>query len=68
MRLLKRILLFLSVGTVSIVLAGCYGIRSIRYDRSQPPFDETPETGAPVSELETAPASSTDGLPRRERG
>jgi len=56
MPLVKRLLLLAAVGTVSIVLAGCYGQPS-RY-RPAVPFPPPPDlgNGEPVADLETAPA------------
>ncbi|NQU26114.1 MAG: hypothetical protein HQ567_32915 [Candidatus Nealsonbacteria bacterium] len=53
----KRLLLLAAVGSVSIVIAGCYGQPS----RYQPavPFPPPPDAdnGEPIAGLETAPAS-----------
>ena len=57
MALVKRLLLLAAVGTVSIVLAGCYGV-SARY-RHLENFPPPPDmgNGEPVADLETAPAT-----------
>jgi hypothetical protein len=55
MRLIKRLLLFAAVGTVSIVLAGCYGVPARHRCGGLVPRPDSDSNG-PIPELETAPA------------
>ncbi len=59
MRFMKRLLLFLSVGTVSVVLAGCYGAPAEQQCGVFQPQPH-PGTSQPLPDLETAPALPPD--------
>jgi hypothetical protein len=61
MSTLKTILLFLAVGTASLIVAGCYGSP---YPFSTHPEDELgPPASEPVEGLETQPAAARDTKP-----
>jgi hypothetical protein len=50
----KRLLLFVAVGSVSVVLAGCYGAMGTFRDRDLfSPAPPGPGTAEPVPDLET---------------
>ncbi len=57
MGFIKRLLLFAAVGTVSIILAGCYGVGMQFRAQSEtlPPSDSG--NGHPLPDLETTSAS-----------
>ena len=63
MSLIKRLLLCISLGTLSVVLAGCYGV-AYRPLESHIGPDAEPTTSGPIDGLETAEpcaaASATD--------
>jgi len=61
MGFMKRVLLFVAVGSMSVVLAGCYGAPGTFRDRdwlSPPPPD--PGVAEPVADLETTRAPSPE--------
>jgi len=61
MGFVKRVLLFVAVGSVSVVLAGCYGAMGTFRDRdlfSPPPPD--PGVAGPGPDLETTRAPSRE--------
>ena len=61
MSLIKRLLLCISVGTVSLVLAGCYGVAAMVREPALGP-EAGPATSDPVGGLETAePCAVADG-------
>lgn len=63
MQLIKRLLLFAAVGTVSIVLAGCYGTPA-RYRTVDLVPQPGPEGSRPIPDLETAPAAAPAQVPQ----
>jgi len=52
---MKRLLLYLSVGSVSVILAGCYGAPAEQQCGVLLP-QPNPATSQPLPNLETAPA------------
>jgi hypothetical protein len=61
MSTLKMILLFLAVGTASLIVAGCYGVQHPYPLEAE---DElTPPASEPVEGLETQPAAAPDTKP-----
>lgn len=57
MRLLNRLLLLVSVGAFSVVLAGCYGTAAM-YNNLRLTRPTTFDTDQPIEGVETAPANS----------